>query len=527
MSVATADEVSGPIAGVSQGWKHALPALMVLMIGVSLCYRGTLSGMVEIWLRSETFTHCFLIAPISIWLVWRRKEVLARLRPAPSPTVLIAITLGGVAWLLGQLGATNALTQFAVVAFYVLAVPAVLGYRVAATIAFPLAFLFFSVPFGEFVMPQMMETTADFTVLALRLSGIPVYREGLQFVIPSGSWSVVEACSGVRYLIASFTVGTLFAYLNYRSMRRRVIFMVVSLVVPVIANWLRAYMIVMLGHLSSNRLAVGVDHLIYGWIFFGVVIMIMFAIGARWSEEEFEQPLDAERFAAKPARNAGVPVPYYVVASLAAMILLVPPIIESHIAAAETTAPVALTGTIAPQGWSSGGPLLSDLRPEFENPAAERHLAYRKGEDAVGLYVAYFRHQGPGRKMISSESVLVSSGNRQWAQVSGRMRDVALERTTLSFKVAELLGAGLRGGAGEGRWLVWQVYWIDDHWTSSAAMAKALTVWSRLCGRGDDSAVVLMYTRRIAGDPSAQLERFAAAAMPAIGAALAQTRDAR
>ena len=65
----------------------------------------------------------------------------------------------------------------------------------------------FAVPVGEFLLPVFMEWTADFTVLALRLSGIPVYREGLQFVIPSGNWSVVEACSGIRYLIASLMVG--------------------------------------------------------------------------------------------------------------------------------------------------------------------------------------------------------------------------------------------------------------------------------------------------------------------------------
>jgi hypothetical protein len=46
--------------------------------------------------------------------------------------------------------------------------------------------------------------------------GHPGLPRGLQFVIPSGSWSVIEACSGVRYLIASFMVGALFAYLNYQ-----------------------------------------------------------------------------------------------------------------------------------------------------------------------------------------------------------------------------------------------------------------------------------------------------------------------
>ena len=101
---------------------------------------------------------------------------------------------------------------------------------------------------------------------------------------------MVEACSGVRYLIASVMVGTLFAYLTYQSLARRIAFVAVSFLVPVLANWLRAYMIVMLGHLSGNKLAVGVDHLIYGWVFFGVVMLLMFWIGARWREDEPKLP---------------------------------------------------------------------------------------------------------------------------------------------------------------------------------------------------------------------------------------------
>jgi exosortase len=122
---------------------------------------------------------------------------------------------------------------------------------------FPLLFLFFAVPVGDFLLPRLMEWTADFTVQALRLTGIPVFREGQNFVIPSGNWSVVEACSGIRYLIASLTVRTLYAYLTYTSLKRRLTFILVSLLVPILANWFRAYMIVMLGHLSGNKLATG------------------------------------------------------------------------------------------------------------------------------------------------------------------------------------------------------------------------------------------------------------------------------
>ncbi|MBC7467751.1 MAG: exosortase, partial [Ramlibacter sp.] len=188
--------------------------------------------MVTIWSRSDTFAHAFTVPPIVAWLIWRQRDALAVRRPRASAWVLLPIGVAALIWLLGDLSTTNAVTQLAFTALLVLAVVTVLGLSAARTIAFPLAFLFFAVPVGEFVTPQMMEWTADFTVFALRLSGIPVFREGQQFVIPSGSWSVVEACSGVRYLIASVMVGVLFAYLNYRSLHRRLIFIGVAILVP-------------------------------------------------------------------------------------------------------------------------------------------------------------------------------------------------------------------------------------------------------------------------------------------------------
>src|SRR5205823_2344152 len=44
-------------------------------------------------------------------------------------------------------------------------------------------------------------------------------------------------------------------------------------------------MIVMIGHLSGMELATGVDHIIYGWLFFGLVMFIMFWVGSFWRED--------------------------------------------------------------------------------------------------------------------------------------------------------------------------------------------------------------------------------------------------
>ena len=103
------------------------------------------------------------------------------------------------------------------------------------------------------------------TLEALKLTGIPVYREGLWFSLPTGDWSVVKACSGVRYLIASVTLGVMYAYITYHTLWKRLLFILMSLVIPILANGIRAYIIVMIGHLSNLEYATGVDHMVYVW----------------------------------------------------------------------------------------------------------------------------------------------------------------------------------------------------------------------------------------------------------------------
>ncbi|HEY7788386.1 MAG TPA: exosortase A, partial [Casimicrobiaceae bacterium] len=297
-----------PRARDESAWRIALTALALALVFIVVAFFGTAAAMVGIWARSETFTHGFVVAPISLWLIWRMRERLRAFAPQPSWIALPLLAAAGFAWLLGDVGAVNSVAQVAFVAMLVLAVPAILGIPVTHAMLFPLGFLFFSVPLGEFLLPTLMSHTADFTVFALRASGVPVYREGFQLVIPTGRWSIVEACSGVRYLIASLMVGTLFAYLNYRTLWRRYAFIGVAIAVPIVANWIRAYMIVMLGHLSNNRIATGVDHIIYGWLFFGIVMLVMFLIGARWQERTPALDLPTRRIPRATTNAAATPV---------------------------------------------------------------------------------------------------------------------------------------------------------------------------------------------------------------------------
>ncbi|TFW15417.1 exosortase A, partial [Duganella callida] len=285
------------------------PLLVALLLLLPvLLFAGTAQSIVSIWERSETFAHGYIILPMSIWLVWRRRALLARLPAAPYWPGLILLAMAAAAWLLGSAGDVLIVQQYALAAMMPLMVLTVLGRRIALGLAFPLLYVLLAVPFGDSLIPPLVHVTATATVEALRLSGIPVWSEGTNFSIPSGSWSVVDACSGVRYLIASFTLGALYAHLSYRKPRKWIMFMTMAIIVPILANVLRAYIVVILGHLSGMTLATGFDHLVYGWVLFGIVMFLLFWAGSHWRDEMPEDaPSDAPPASAPLPRAATAP----------------------------------------------------------------------------------------------------------------------------------------------------------------------------------------------------------------------------
>ena len=491
------------------------------LVWICAWYAETGRAMVDTWAHTETYAHGFVVAPISLWLVWRMRERLRAMAPRPSWSAVMLLAAAGFGWLLGQFGAVNALSQASFVAMLVLTVPALLGFRIARALMFPLGFLFFAVPIGDFLLPTLMDRTADFTVAALRVSGVPVYREGMLIVIPTGRWSIVEACSGVRYLIASLMVGTLFAYLNYNALWRRWVFVGVSIIVPIVANWVRAYMIVMLGHLSNNRIATGVDHLIYGWVFFGLVMLLMFWIGARWRESAPPAPARAIARADTAAQGAAPTAAFWMMLPALLAATLVWPLVESGTARGSGDGPLLLA-PVDVAGWQHAVADAIPFSPQYKDPSASVHESLRRDDTVIGLYVAYYRAQDARRKLVSSENDLVHSNDLTWRATGSTSR-----RATIAGAPHAVVSTQLRG-PDEQALVAWQWYWIDGTITASSAYAKALTAWSRLRGHGDDSAAIIMYVPDSDPERAAEkLQTFTHDAWPVIAAALQRAAQGR
>lgn len=472
--------------------------IAVTILSPLLIYFGTAESMVAIWNSSETFAHQYAILPISLWLIWKRRQTLALMTPVPYGPALILLALCGFVWLLGSLADVKVVKQYALVLTIVLSAVSLLGRRISWSIAFPLFFLLLAVPFGEIFINPLIEFTANFTVAALRATGMPVLREGNSFSIPSGHWAVVEACSGIRYLIASVTLGCLYAYLTYQSRIRQAVFVLISIVVPIIANGLRAYMIVMIGHLSGMRLAVGVDHLIYGWLFFGLVMFLMFWIGGFWHEVQRDVPENVQINAATPTAPRDSPVSVGKFAAYAACTVAcigIWPVWANYMDQAEFNAAHADLTQLRPS-WQDSLPFTT-WKPRFYPSDAELYRFFQHGSQTVGIFIYYYRNQNAGSMLISSSNRILSEKDHIWNKLSTSVRTESVLGRNLTVR-EELIQSD------SGSLLIWHSYWIDGEFVENDYAGKLLQAKEKLTMRGDDGAALVVFAPYLDNPDSAR-----------------------
>jgi len=256
-------------------------------IAYLLLYWSTWVDMERVWRGSATYNHCYLIIPIVLYLFYRSKQQ-PELNQGKSDRWLIipclTLVLMQWVWLFGFAADLALLMHAAAVITLQAMLWLVLGNKNSYHHRFAIFYLTFLIPFGEELSPFLQNITADHTVVLLQAANIPVFREGLFLSTPVGMFEVAEACSGLRFLIAALAISVLFAYLHYNTIWKQIIFVAGMAVLSIIANGVRAFMLVYIGEKSGMKFGFGADHFVYGWLFFGLVLMAGFWVGARFAD---------------------------------------------------------------------------------------------------------------------------------------------------------------------------------------------------------------------------------------------------
>ncbi len=455
-------------------WQRHLLALALLSAAIFAIFWREAADVAGIWWNSSTFTHCLLIVPMIGWLVSQRVALLRPLTPVYWWPALIWMAGAGLVWLVGEAAGVGLFRQLGLVLMLQGAVAVTLGEKLVRALLFPLGYALLLVPFGEELVPLLQTLTAHISMILLHLSGIRAEMEGVFITTSAGFFEVAEACSGVNFLIAMLAYAVFAAHLCFTSWTRRIVFVAAALATTILANALRAYGTMVAAEIWGIEAAGGIDHIFYGWFFFGAVILLVMLVARRW----FDRPandtaVDVSGLGGVP-RFAG-PAKAVLPAALAVPLLFLG---WGYLAGARSAAlPPTLAIGAAP-GWIEARAEGMTWLPRFDGADRRqlRHFASDKGQ-VVTVAIGGYSRQAEGREVVAFGQGAVDPDSK-WAWSASLP---AVE----GAKTERLLHPGpvLRDAA------TWYV--VDGKVTGSARAAKLAGLKARLFG-GDPRALSLI-----------------------------------
>lgn len=247
-----------------------------------ILYSPTFSMFLYDWKTDDNYSHGFLVPFIVGYLVWTKKEDLAKLTPKPSYWGLPVLVGGLFVYLIGTIGSEWFLKRSSLIVVLGGLILLIYGIAYFKTLLFPLVFLVFMVPLPNIIYNALafkLQLFVSFVSARLiDLAGIAVYRSGNIIEVASGPLAVEEACSGMRSIMALLALSSLFAYLMYTSRLKQWILIAFALPIAVVTNIIRVTSTGILAHYFGKEMAEGVLHDSFGWIVFVIAFILLFLL---------------------------------------------------------------------------------------------------------------------------------------------------------------------------------------------------------------------------------------------------------
>jgi exosortase D (VPLPA-CTERM-specific) len=266
------------------GWmKAAGYAGAILMV-----YYSALTWLVfHDWGR-EDYSHCSLIPLVVLYLIWEKKDRLNTLASVPSWTGLVPFLLGiGFFWL-GELGGEYFMLYFSLWLVLIGICWLHLGWQKIKSIGFALVVMLAMFPFPNFINVRislfLQLVSSKLGVWMLHTYGMSAYREGNVIDLGFTQLQVVEACSGLRYVMPMMILSLILAYWFRAAFWKKAVLFLSAIPLAIFMNSLRIAATGILHSLFGPAVAEGFFHGFSGWLLFVVAIPVLVLLmwGLKW-----------------------------------------------------------------------------------------------------------------------------------------------------------------------------------------------------------------------------------------------------
>lgn len=269
-------EVEHSAHGTSSSlWRplHYLP-LFLLFLWV-LLYWPTFEGLYARWIKwDEGMAHGLPVAILFVYLLYKSLPwTPLSTRNTTWWMSVIGLGFGSAAWFVFHAVNVTILEQLVLLPLLALLLAAVFGLKQVCRHRLLLLFPLFAIPVWDYLNGPLLAMSSFVVGEMVRMAGMPALIEGSSIFIPHGHILIADGCSGLRYFVIALTMGYLISYLNQYSERQLLLVLAVAAILGLITNWIRIFILIVIGYQTEMQSPLMSDHEYYGWALFALICL--------------------------------------------------------------------------------------------------------------------------------------------------------------------------------------------------------------------------------------------------------------
>lgn len=298
-----------------------LIGLAFIFVFFSLLNMPVLATIWENSFDDGTYSHAYLIPFITLFLYYKLAltgRLLYRKKLTIGPIALLCLS---AVFFFIMATAQISLGYWAGMMAVILA-SILLTYRANWSIIFPALFLIFLIPGWGLLTPLLQKLSVSSVTLLMSFSGIPTFVDGNFVTIPAGVFEIADGCSGLRYLIVSLSISSLFVFLYIKNTKKAVMFFSMAILGALLTNWIRITALILIGEYTNMQSDLMTDHNTFGWYLYVPFLVLLFMWGNKLADSDRLSP-------AQTPNNSGKPVSLSYPAILQTLIVIFAIILSS------------------------------------------------------------------------------------------------------------------------------------------------------------------------------------------------------
>jgi len=445
---------------ILQSWLIIIVSLAL----TSFIYQETLSSLVSRWLKfDEGYGHGFLLLALVAWLFYELKNELLPVNGKLNFTALALLTPCLFVWFIGKASGIIIFQQAVLPMLWWASIWFIGGWKLAKSTIYPISFIYFCIPTWDLINSILVNLSIIVESFLLSISHFPVLIEGNRFNLPSGVISIADGCSGLRYLVIGLAFGTLAGRLYFTSIKMRAIVIIMSLVLSLVANWVRIYLLIIIGHFTEMESSLMQDHEMFGFWVFGFMLLPLFITIRKYSEPV--QVIPAPKVQSKATKPLLFGLP------LIALILYSAPYAIQQLSKDTPSQQTILSAKLSGESIQES-PLPSAFFQEGNAIKHSQTWFYKNGQQALYIQVNTYQQTKLGDDFMPYNTFF---NHNDWLVDKRKLSNIQPSFTNMQV-TNRITGR---------KWLL--LYWFDvaGYETSNKYKAKLAEIPALLSGRND------------------------------------------